>query len=162
MAQRPGVTALPRFDGPRPWQWLAQITSYYASWGFEDYECLEEAPGFLPCIIHWWSIEDYAPELRLEDWEWFSHLMLESFSGQTVGSTIAKLQSLRYHRKFERLPEHFADILAEGDRHPDGLTLDVFLSRFQIEMVKPVLEEEFSNWVQATENLGEIKDNKQE
>ena len=75
--------------------------------------------------------------------------MLARSSGQTVGSTIAKLQRLRYDEDFELLTEQFADVLAEGDHPPADLTLDLLLSRFPSEMINPILKEDFGNWGHA-------------
>lgn len=41
-------------------------------------------------VSYWCSLEEYALELRPEDWEGFRHPMLASFSGQTMGGTLAK------------------------------------------------------------------------
>ena len=98
MARRTVVTAPPRFEGKNPRQWLAQISCYYDSLGLEDEERLEDVPAFVigKVLRSRCPIDEYAPELRPVDWERFKHLMLARFSGQTDGSTIAKLQRLRY------------------------------------------------------------------
>ena len=103
MARRMVVNPPPRFEGKNPRQWLSQISCYYDSLGLEDDERLEDVPAFLigKALSYWCSIDEYAPELRPVDWEGFKHLMLARFSGQTVGSTIAKLQRLRYNGDFE-------------------------------------------------------------
>ena len=44
--------------------------------------------------------------------------MLARFSRQTVGSTMAKLQRLRYNGDFELLAEQLAEVVAEGDPTP--------------------------------------------
>ena len=75
--------------------------------------------------------------------------MLARFSGDTVGSTVAKRQRLRYNGDFELLAEPFAEGLAEEYHAPAHLTLHLFLSRFRL-IVKSTLEEDVSNWVQAS------------
>ena len=127
MARRTVVAAPPRFEGKNPRQGLAQLSYYCDLLGLEDEESLEDVQAFLTgkALSHWCSIEEYAPELRLVDWEGFKHLMLARFSGQTVGSSIAKLQRLRYNEDFERLAEQFAEGLAEGDHPPADLALGV-------------------------------------
>ena len=97
MAHRTVVTAPRRFEGKNPRQQLAQISCYYDSLGLEDDDRLEDVPQLLvgKALSYWCSVEAYAPELSPVDWEGFKHLMLARLSGQTVGSTIAKLQRLR-------------------------------------------------------------------
>lgn len=158
------VTAPPRFEGKHPRSWLAQISCYYNSLGVDAEERLEDVAAFLigKALLYWCSIMEHAPDTRPRSWEDFAHLMMESFGGQTIGSTIANLQKLRYNGGFELLAEQLADVLAEEDDPPPDLTLDLFLSRFPIEMVKPILEEKFSNWVQARARMRDIRASKQE
>ena len=145
-------------------QRLAQISCYHDSLGLENEERLKDVPAFLigKTLSYWCSIDDYAPELRSEDWEGFKHLMLARFSGKTVGSTIAKMQRLRYNGDCELLAERLRKFWRKGITPTADLTRDLFLSRFPIEMVKPILEEDFSNWVQARERMRDIRANKQE
>ena len=119
MSSRTVVTAPPRFEGKNPRQWLAQISCSYDLLGLEDGERLAEVQALLigKVLSYWCSLDEYAQELRAVDWEGFKHLMLARFSGQTVGSTVAKLQKLRYNGDFELLAEEFAKVLAEED-HP--------------------------------------------
>ena len=142
------VGARPRFEGENPRPCLAQISCYYDLLGLEDEESVKEVPAFLigKALSYWCSIDEYAPELRPVDWDGVKHLTLARFSGQTVGSTIGKLRGLPYNGDFEPLAEEFAEVLAEGDHLPADLTLDLFLSRSPIEMVKPILEEDFSEY----------------
>ena len=125
MARRTVVTAPPKG--------LGEISCYYDSLGLEDEEGIEGLPLFLigKALPYWCSIDEYAPEMRPVDGEGFKHLMLARFSGETVGSTIAKLQTLRYNGDFELLAEPFAEGLAEEDHAPADLTPDLFLSRFR-------------------------------
>lgn len=66
-----------------------------------------------------------------------------------MGRTRAKFERLSYNGDFGLVAKQLADVLAEGDHRPANLTLDLFLSRFPIDMVKPILEEAFGNWVRA-------------
>ena len=129
VARRTVATAPPSFQGKDPREWLAQI-----SLGLEDEEGVEDLPLFLigKALPYWCSIDKYAPEMRPVDWEGFKHLMLARFSGDTVGSTVAKLQTLLYNGDFELLAEPFAESLAEGDHAAADLTLDFFLSSFRL------------------------------
>lgn len=70
--------------------------------------------------------------------------MPATLSGETVGNTIANLQMLWYNR-FWTSGRTIWDVLAELHQPAAGLTLDLLLGPFRIEMVKPILEEGFSN-----------------
>ena len=159
MARITVVTASPLFEGKDQRQWLPQLSCYYASLGLEAEEILEDGPAFLirKARSYWCTIDPYAAELRPVDWEGFKHLMLARFRGQTVGSTRAKLQKLRYNGDFELLAQPLAEVLAEAD-HPLGdLTLGLFFSYLAIETVKPMLEDDFTNWVQARKRMRDTR-----
>ena len=49
-----------------------------------------------------------------------------------------------------------------GHNPPADIILDLFLSCFPIMMGKPILEEDFSNWVQARERIRYMRPSKRE
>ena len=98
----------------------------------EDEGRLDDVPAFLAgkVLFYWCSIEEYAPELRPENWEGFIYLMLARFSGQTVGSTIANLQRVRYDGDFELLAESFAEVFAKRVPSPSRPSPRLVLKSF--------------------------------
>lgn len=163
LARRSVLTAPEKFDGSKPRQWLLQVNHYYDAMGMTEEEKLMDVPGFLigEALDYWCSIVEYAPEQTPEDWEGFRQLMLSRFSGDTVGSTIAKLKQIWYTGDFEEVARKFAKVLAEGEHPPHHVTKTLFLSRFPYKMVKRALEADLVTWVQAREYLRQEKGEQQ-
>lgn len=158
------ITAPPRFDGSNPRQWLMQIGHYYEAMGLSDIEKVTDVPAFLTgkALAYWCSLVTHAQHLIPTTWDEFNEVILARFSGQTVGSTIARLRQIRYEGDFEEVADKFAEVLETGEHPPQDTVRDLFLSRFPFEMIKAALEADLETWVDVREFLRRNRGQKQE
>ena len=145
----------PKFDGTEPRHWLSMAGHYYDLMGYSEERKVHAAVQRLEgkALKYWCSVEYGDRELLPTNWDEFEKFMLERFSGQTVGTTIRRLQMIRYKGDVDEVAEQFADILAEGDSPPANVLKSIFLSIFPLQMVMGVLRAQPKTWIQARNML---------
>ena len=145
----------PRFDGTNVQEWLAQMENYFTQLGYEDEERLIRAPSFLTgrALSYWYTMQTRSTSDTPRTWGDFCNLVSNRFSGRTTGETIRLLQEIQYRGDLEEVANKFGDILAEGEPLPPVEELQLFVTRFPMEMMKPIMQQKPETWVDARELL---------
>ncbi len=145
----------PRFDGRNVQEWLAQMESYFTQLGYDDEERLIRVTSFLTgrALSYWYTTQTRSSSSMPRTWVDFCHFMTNRFSGRSVGETIRLLQEIRYKGDLEEVANRFGDILAEGEQLPVEEELYLFVTRFPIDMMEPIMDQNPETWVDARELL---------
>lgn len=153
--RRPRLVPPPIFSGTQPRHWVSMATRYYDILGFSDEERIQDAVSRLDgeALNYWCSVEHGDPRALPVDWDEFKQFMIDQFCGQTVGTTIRRLQGIIYRGDIEQVAKEFAKVLAEGQSPPPEVVRDLFISRFPYKMVKNIIAEDLPSWIQVREAL---------
>ncbi len=145
----------PRFDGTNVQYWLAQMENYFAEIGYDEEERLRRVVFFLTgdALSYWFTMQKQGTHAMPTTWEDFCIFMTTRFGGRTTGETVRLLQEIKYKGDFEEVANKFGSILAEGEPLPPGEVLWLFVTRFPLDMVEPIMDQNPESWVDARELL---------
>ncbi len=153
--KRKEVEPPPRFDGTNVQEWLAQMEKYFTQQGYDDEERLDRVTAFLTgrALTYWYTMQTRSTFVMPGSWAEYCDFMIKRFSGRSVGETVRLLQELEYEGDLEEGADKFGDILAEGEQLSAEEELKLFVTRFPLDMVEPIMDQGPETWVDARELL---------
>ena len=145
----------PRFDGTNVREWLAQMENYFTNQGYDDEERLRRVTSFLTgrALSYWYTMQTRSTLNMPRTWADYCTFMIHRFSGRSMGETIRLLQEIKYKGDLEEVANKFGDILEEGEQLTIEEELNLFVTRFPIDMVEPIMDQNPETWVDARELL---------
>ncbi len=145
----------PRFDGTNVQEWLAQVDNYFTNQGYDDEERLRRVTSFLTgrALSYWYTMQTRSTSNMPRTWDEYCAFMYNRFSGRTMGETVRLLQEIEYEGDLEEVANKFGDILAEGEQLSAEEELNLFVTRFPIDMMEPIMDQNPETWVDARELL---------
>ena len=139
------------FDGSQPRHWLSMARNYYNYIGLSEERRVPAAVQKLrgEALDYWCATEYSDPDELPVNWEEFENFILERFSGEAVGTTIAKLKRIEYRGDVEDVANQFARVLTAGDSPPPDQLRDLFLGIFPYHMAIEAMRANPRTWTQA-------------